>query len=176
VHHVVHEGILWSASSHLAVPAAIASTALVLNVCSPTPVIIVIMTNAFQEALPFFTPTASDEAATSLPLGNKLPSYIKDHRQRLRYRFLIGGAAALPDYELLELVLFRAIPRKDVKPLARALIDKFGDFNRVIAAPVTGLQKVIGVGDAVVLELKIVEAAAHRMARGRIMARHVVSS
>ena len=53
--------------------------------------------------------------------GPVLPSYLRDHRQRLRDRFLSGGAAAVPDYEMLELVLFRAIPRRDVKPLARAV-------------------------------------------------------
>ena len=64
----------------------------------------------------------------------KLPSYIKDHRKRLRERFLNGGADAVPDYELLEPVLFRAIPRQDVKPLARKLIETFGDFNGVLSA------------------------------------------
>ena len=134
------------------------------------------MTRAFQEALPLFTPAPSDEAEEAAPLTGRLPSYIKDHRQRLRDRFMAGGSAALPDYELLELVLFRAIPRQDVKPLARALIDRFGDFNRVIAAPVPALKDVRGIGEAVITELKIVEAAAHRMARSRVMARHVVSS
>lgn len=57
-----------------------------------------------------------------------LPSYIRDHRQRLRDRFVSGGADAVPDYEMLELVLFRAIPRRDVKPVARRLLDAFGDF------------------------------------------------
>lgn len=111
----------------------------------------------------------------TIPAG-KAPSYIKDHRKRLRERFLAGGATAVPDYELLELVLFRAIPRQDVKPLARRLIDHFGDFNRVLAAPIAALQKVDGVGDAVSLELKIVEAAAHRLARSKVMQRHVIAS
>lgn len=120
----------------------------------------------------------SDEAPT-LPIdmkGGKLPSYIKDHRKRLRARFINGGAQAIPDYELLELVLFRAIPRRDVKPLARALLDAFGDFNRVITAPMQRLRDVAGVGDAVITELKIVEASAHRMARSRVIQRHVISS
>ena len=134
------------------------------------------MTRAFQEALPLFTPAAPDEAENGDALTGRLPSYIKDHRQRLRDRFVTGGAAALPDYELLELVLFRAIPRQDVKPLARALIDQFGDFNRVVSAPISALKRVKGIGDAVITEIKIVEAAAHRMARSKIMARHVVSS
>lgn len=120
-------------------------------------------------------PSLFDHDEAPLPPG-KAPSYIKDHRKRLRERFLTGGADAVPEYELLELVLFRAIPRQDVKPLARALIDQFGDFNRVLAAPLSALQKVAGVGDAVALELKIVEAAAHRFARSKVMQRHVISS
>jgi len=86
-----------------------------------------------------------------------------------------GGAAAIPDYELLELVLFRAIPRRDVKPLARVLMDRFGDFNRVITAPEPRLRDISGVGDAVIVELKVIEAAAHRMARSRVMRQHVLS-
>lgn len=86
-----------------------------------------------------------------------------------------GGAAAVPDYELLELVLFRAIPRQDVKPLARRLLERFGDFNRVISASAHRLSDVEGVGPAVVQELKIVEAAAQRMARARVMHRPVIS-
>jgi len=106
----------------------------------------------------------------------KPPSYLKDHRKRLRERLMIGGPEAMPDYELLELVLFRAIPRRDVKPLARTLLDTFGDFNRVISARVEQLLKVDGVGDAVICELKILEAAAHRLMRSKIMKRHVISS
>ena len=119
----------------------------------------------------------TDEVHTvdGLPNG-KLPSYIADHRKRLRERFLTGGAAALPDYEMLELILFRAIPRQDVKPLAHQLLDVFGDFNRVLSAPTSRLAEVKGVGDAVIDELKIVEAAAQRLARSRILQRHVISS
>jgi DNA repair protein RadC len=86
-----------------------------------------------------------------------------------------GGAAAMPDYEMLELVLFRAIPRADVKPLARALMDRFGDFNRVLSADPERLKEVAGIGDSVITDLKIVEAAAHRMARSRVMDRPVMS-
>mgnify|MGYP000110656254 CR=1 FL=1 len=130
--------------------------------------------SAFHEAtLPLFA--ESDEAVvTALP--EKLPSYIADHRSRLRSRFLDGGAQAMPDYEMLELVLFRAIPRQDVKPLARLLLDTFGDFNRVVTASPARLHTVKGVGAAVVLELKIVEAAAQRMMRARVMNRPVLSS
>ncbi|HEY0274841.1 MAG TPA: DNA repair protein RadC [Paenirhodobacter sp.] len=118
-----------------------------------------------------------DEALpVSISGAEKLPSYIADHRKRLRLRFTEGGADAMPDYEMLELVLFRALPRIDVKPLARRLLEVFGDFGRVLAAPPARLRAVNGVGDAVVQELKIVEAAAHRLARSRVMHRPVLSS
>lgn len=130
------------------------------------------MSDFAENPLPFLL----DEAPATNPVGGKQPSYIVDHRQRLRARFMQGGATAMPEYELLELVLFRAIPRRDVKPLARALMDKFGDFNRVITAPEPRLREVKGVGDAVVIELKIVEAAAQRMARAKVLQQHVVSS
>jgi len=132
---------------------------------------------AFAEApLPLFAPSGDEDEATGATLPGRLPSYIADHRKRLRARFMEGGATALPDYELLELLLFRAIPRQDVKPLARLLMETFGDFNRVIAAPVPRLLAVKGVGEAVVQELKIVEAAAQRMARAKVMHRPVLSS
>lgn len=106
----------------------------------------------------------------------KIPSYLKDHRKRLRERFIRGGADAMPDYELLELVLFRAIPRRDVKPLARDLLERFTDFNGVISAPVDQLQIVKGVGQTVIQELKIVEAAAHRLAKSKVIGRPAISS
>ncbi len=107
--------------------------------------------------------------------GQKVPSYLKDHRKRLRERFLSGGGGAVADYELLELVLFRAIPRQDVKPLARTLIETFGDFSGVLSAPAERLSAISGVGASVVTELKIVEAAAHRLARSRVLDRPAIS-
>ncbi len=128
--------------------------------------------DAFAEAPMLFD---TDEApAQPLPTG-RLPSYIKDHRKRLRERFISGGSGAMPDYELLELVLFRSIPRQDVKPLARLLMDTFGDFNRVLTAPEERLRQIKGVGETVITDLKILEACAHRMARARVMQRHVIS-
>src|SRR6195256_911280 len=90
------------------------------------------------------------------------------HRERLRERFLEAGSDALADYELLELVLFRAIPRRDVKPLAKTLITTFGSFAEVIAAPPQRLAEIEGLGEAAITELKVVEAAAHRLARGEV--------
>lgn len=113
---------------------------------------------------------------TPVPRGAPAPSYLTDHRARLRQRFREGGADALPDYEMLELLLFRAIPRRDVKPLARALLETFGDFNAVVSAPEHRLAVVAGVGESVITELKLVEAAAHRLARARVLQRPVVSS
>jgi DNA repair protein RadC len=98
------------------------------------------------------------------------------HRERLRERFLSGGANALPDYELLELVLFAAIPRRDVKPLAKALLAKFGSFADVIAAPRERLMELDGIGENVVAQLKIVEAAALRLSRTKVLGRPALSS
>jgi len=133
--------------------------------------------SAFRESpLPLFAPVGDEDEAVATPVADRLPSYIADHRKRLRTRFTAGGAAAMPDYELLELVLFRAIPRQDVKPLAHLLLDTFGDFNRVIAAAPARLLAVKGIGEAVVLELKIIEASAQRMMRSRVMHRPILSS
>jgi len=98
------------------------------------------------------------------------------HRERLRDRFAKGGAAAMPDYELLELTLFSALPRKDTKPLAKTLLTRFGSFAEVIAAPRARLLEIPGVGEAVVNQLKIVEAAAARLAQTRVIGRPALSS
>jgi DNA repair protein RadC len=98
------------------------------------------------------------------------------HRERLRARFLKGGADAMPDYELLELTLFAAQPRRDTKPLAKALLVRFGSFAEVIAAPRARLMEVKGVGENVANHLKIVEAAAQRLAKTKIMGRAALSS
>jgi DNA repair protein RadC len=98
------------------------------------------------------------------------------HRERLRERFLEGGAAAMPDYEMMELVLFAAIPRRDVKPLAKALIARFGGFAEAIAAPRARLLEVDGIGEGVVTQLKIIEAAALRLSRGQVLNRPALSS
>jgi len=98
------------------------------------------------------------------------------HRERLRSRFRNAGMDALSDYEMLELLLFRALPRRDVKPLAKALLAKFGSFAEVISAPATRLGEVKGLGAAAITELKIVQAAASRLAKGAVQKRPVLSS
>jgi len=106
---------------------------------------------------------------------NEAPHF-HGHRDRLRARFREAGAQSLADYELLELVLFRAVPRRDVKPLAKALVDRFGSFAEVVAAPPGLLAEVAGVKDAIITELKVVEAAAQRLAKGQVKRRPVLSS
>ena len=109
------------------------------------------------------------EAPAGLPLHS-------GHRERLRERFVRCGAEALPDYEMLEMVLFNAIPRRDTKPLAKELIARFGNFSEVISAPEHRLREIKGVSDRVVTELKIVRAAALRLMQGQIRSRPVLSS
>lgn len=132
----------------------------------------------FSDGMPslFAADCDEDEAVGTPSSTGKLPSYIADHRKRLRERFLSGGSMAMPEYELLELILFRAIPRQDVKPLARLLLDSFGDLNRVITAPMPRLLAIKGVGETVVCELKLFEAVSQRMMRARVMQKSVLSS
>jgi DNA repair protein RadC len=103
------------------------------------------------------------------------PDYL-GHRERLRERFREAGPDALADYELLELLLFRALPRRDTKPIAKKLIAKFGSFAEVLAAAPARLKEVSGIGEGAVSDLKAVEAAASRMMRGQLGNRTVLSS
>ena len=98
------------------------------------------------------------------------------HRDRLRARFSDVGGDAMPDYELLELVLFRSIPRRDVKPLAKELVRRFGSFAEVLAASPARLMEIEGLGESVIADLKIVEDSARRLARGAVAKRPVLSS
>jgi DNA repair protein RadC len=86
------------------------------------------------------------------------------------------GGDPLPDYELLELVLFRSIPRRDVKPIAKELLRRFGTFAEVLAASPARLMEVDGIGESVVTDLKVVEASARRLAKGEVAKRPVLSS
>lgn len=98
------------------------------------------------------------------------------HRDRLRERFLLGGPEALPDYELLELVLFMAIPRRDVKPLAKELITKFGNLAGVLNAPIPELEKIDGLSDNTITALKAIQASAFRMLKQDVMKKPILNS
>jgi DNA repair protein RadC len=97
------------------------------------------------------------------------------HRERLRQRAL-AAMGALPDYELLELFLFRSLPQGDVKPLAKALLERFGGLAAVLAADVEALKTVKGVGAAVALDLKLLQEASLRIGRAEVTRRPVISS
>ncbi|MAN13221.1 MAG: hypothetical protein CL945_00630 [Dinoroseobacter sp.] len=134
------------------------------------------LTDRFSEApLPGFD-LATPVSRPHDPGAALVEDHRKNHRVRLRQRFTEGGAQAVPDYELLEMVLYRAIRRGDTKPLAKRLLKRFGDLNHVLAAPPARLRDVEGVGDAVVFELKLMEAVGHRMARAKIIRKPVLSS
>ena len=116
---------------------------------------------------PFVDSTSNQSDAT--------PDYV-GHRQRLRERFLNGGADSLPDYELLELLLFMAQPRADTKPIAKELLRKFGSFAEVISADADALRDVKGIGDAGIVSLKAVQSAAQRLLRTKVKSAPVISS
>jgi len=103
------------------------------------------------------------------------PHYL-GHRERLRRRFRDAGPDALPDYELLEMILFRAVPRRDTKPLAKAVLARFGSFAEALNAPEERLREVPGLGEAAITEIKLVRAAALRLVRGEVLERPVLAS
>src|SRR5262245_39188880 len=127
-------------------------------------------------------PTAKSDLSLPLRCGELASAdageadHHRGHRKRLRERFLTAGAQALADYELIELLLFRAIPQRDVKPLAKSLLAKFGSFVEVISAPPERLKETARLSNAAITELKIVQAAATRLARGEIKRRQMLSS
>jgi DNA repair protein RadC len=119
------------------------------------------------------TAKASDKQNQTEPA--ETPHY-HGHRERLRERFHSAGPDALSDYELLEMVLFTAKAQGDVKPLAKILIKTFGSFAEVTHAPEARLREVNGVGERTVTELKLIAAAASRIARGQVRQRTLLSS
>ena len=123
--------------------------------------------------IPLVIPLAAPPAANN-PVSEK-PDHA-GHRQRLRQRFMKGGADALADYELLELILFMAQPRGDTKPLAKAMLRRFGSFAEVISAEPAALMEEKGAGDAVAVALKAVQAAALRLLREQVMERPVLAN
>ena len=114
--------------------------------------------------------------APSGPPGPAEAPHYKGHRERLRSRFLETGGQGLPDYEILELLLFRSIPQKDVKPLAKDLIARFGSLAGVLGARRERLMEVKGVGESAAADLKLIEAAGRRLARQAIQDRPVLGS
>lgn len=106
---------------------------------------------------------------------NTKPHY-HGHRDRLRARFREAGGDHMADYELLEMILFRALPRRDTKPIAKAMIERFGSFAEALAAPQERLLEIPGIGQTVVTDLKLIQAAAMRMSKGEVKKRTILSS
>lgn len=107
--------------------------------------------------------------------GGDKPHY-HGHRKRMRAKLLDSGPDSFRDYEILEMALWAASPRGDTKPLAKMLIEAFGDFARVISADPERLAEVPGIGEAAIAQIKLLDAAAVRLARARVMNRNVLSS
>src|SRR5581483_4630685 len=104
------------------------------------------------------------------------PPHYVGHRERAKERFRREGGESLRDYELLELLLFQVIRQADTKPLAKALLQRFGSFSEVLSAPEAQLMEVQGVGEAVAHHLKLLEATAKRFARDGIRRRPLLDS
>ena len=126
------------------------------------------------------TAMAGSPGMDSLDLGLDAPPpspmSAEGHRQRLRARLLTAGPDSVADHELLELVLFLALPRRDTKPIARALLTRFGSFANAIAAPLPELRGVDGMGEAGAAALKTVQAAALRLMRSEVQGRPLLSN
>jgi DNA repair protein RadC len=124
-------------------------------------------------------PRGLAEPTGTLPLEELAPPAAvgaEGHRSRMRLRLLTAGPEALADHELLEMVLFLALPRRDTKPIAKALLSHFGSFAAVIAAPLQDLRAVEGLGEAGLAALKTVQAAALRLVRAEVINRPVLSN
>jgi DNA repair protein RadC len=98
------------------------------------------------------------------------------HRARMRERLLRAGPDALLDHEMLEMLLFTAMPRRDTKPIARALLDRLGSFADTIAAPMAALQEVEGMGEAGAAALKLVQGAALRLSAASIKSQNLLNN
>src|SRR6201996_7451860 len=116
------------------------------------------------------------DRVAAVPEADAPPPHYLGHRDRLRLRARRSGPSTLPDYELLELFLYRSIPRTDVKPLAKTLLARFGSLAGVLGAPIGDLRQVPGVGEAVALDLKLMQEAALRMGRETLAKRPLISS
>lgn len=117
----------------------------------------------------------ANDQAPQKPVKQPKPHY-SGHRQRLRQRFTSHGDEVLAEYELLELLLFRTIARADTKPLAKALLNRFGNFAGVLGAEPRLLQEVAGCGEAVAQDIKLMAACARRLGKSEIMKKDVLDS
>ncbi len=122
------------------------------------------------------TDLLGDDAVPSQDPAPPSPMSAEKHRQRMRARLLTAGPDSVADHELLEMVLFLALPRRDTKPIARALLSRFGSFAGSIAADITDLRGIDGLGDAGVAALKTVQAAALRLVRAEVRAQPVLTN
>lgn len=118
----------------------------------------------------------AEKKQTPTETSEKEKPHYAGHRGRLRERFLIGGADALQDYELLELLLFMAIPRRDVKPLAKTLLQKFGSLPELMSAPHNALSRIDGISDNTATAIKAVTAIAHRMMKQDLMQKPILNN
>lgn len=118
----------------------------------------------------------SGKTTGTKPEGDAGQPHYHGHRERLRARFVESGGQGFPDYELMELVLYRTIPRRDVKPIAKALIGLFGSFAETLGARLERLMEVPGVGEATAIDIKIIEAAGQRLAKGAVRERALLGS
>lgn len=113
---------------------------------------------------------------SGVPAKDDSQAHYLGHRDRLRTRYRDHGDTALADYEILELLLFRLIPRRDTKPIAKALIERFGNLAGVFGAPAALLQEVSGVGESVALDLKLIATVGHRMLKSELRGKQVLAS
>ncbi|QFI66202.1 RadC family protein [Sinorhizobium alkalisoli] len=135
-----------------------------------------------SEALPpaderqFFAQQKTGRRERPPALGGTTEAHYHGHRDRLRSRFREQGESALADYEILELILFRLIPRRDTKPIAKALLARFGTLSAVFGAPQHLLQEVKGIGETVALDLKLIATTAQRLLKSELRNKQVLSS
>ena len=126
----------------------------------------------------FFADQPAAKPGKGRPLVSAEPKleHYHGHRERLRTRFRDGGDTALADYELLELILFRLIPRRDTKPIAKALLARFGTLAGVFGAPASLLREISGIGETAALDLKLISAVAHRTLKSELRDKQVLAS
>lgn len=124
----------------------------------------------------FFAEQPAKRPSHAMPTATPEEAHYHGHRDRLRTRYRENGDAALADYELLELLLFRLIPRRDTKPIAKALLDRFGNLAGVFGASPNLLQEVKGIGEAVALDLKLIATVAQRSLKSELRGKKVLGS